>query len=164
MTFKSSMDFTNRIHDSVAMPKIYIPNKMSNVISEVGTKADLHDGIDYTIIDGKDTYSVQERFRRSKYKHYRDITFRYDTPEKPGHKREFFKIKADLFLYGIVNDAEDDFEWAIMFSVKPVVDAVNDGTIESTYKMNVGPNDSGFIAIDIEDLDRIDATILKYKL
>lgn len=166
MTFNDGMRFTNRIHDTVGMPKIYIPNNMPDVISEVGTMADLRDGIDYTIVmDENTSYSVQERFRRSKYKHYRDITFRYDKPEASGDtKREFFKIKADLFLYGIVNDAEDDFEWAYMFAVQPVVDAVNNGDIPTQYKMNIGPNDTGFIAIEIDDIDRIGATALKYNL
>jgi len=165
VSFQDEMDFTNKIHKEVAMPKFYIPNGMFNVVSEVGTMIDLHDGIDYTVQQPGGYITVQERFRRSQYKSYRDITFRYDKPCDPyDTRREFFKIKADAFLYGIINDAADDFEWAYMFEVEPVVNAIKNGTMHSEYRRNKGRTDSGFIAIKVVDIDEIGATILKYNL
>lgn len=166
MSFQSEMSFTNKVHKEIAMPKFYIPNGMPNVISEVGTQADLCDGIDYTVHheDG-DTSTVQERFRRSQYKSFSDITFRYDKPCDPyDTRREFFKIKAYAFLYGIINESEDDFEWAYMFMVEPVVNAVKNGTLPSVYRRNKGRTDSGFIAIEVSDIDALGATIIKYNL
>ncbi len=165
MSFQDEMDFTTRIHNEIAMPKFYKPNNMPNVVSEVGTIADLQDGVDYTVhmVDGNIT--VQERFRRSEYKSFRDITFRYDKPCDPyDQRREFFKIKADAFLYGMVNDDGDDFEWAYMFSVEPVVEAVKAGKLQSVYRRNRGRTDSGFIAIEVSDIDALGATIIKYNL
>ena len=165
MSFQEEMNFTNKIHNEIAMPKFYIPNGMPNVVSEVGTMADLRDGVDYTVYDPSGIVTVQERFRRSKYKSYRDITFRYDKPCDPRDtRREFFKIKADAFLYGMVNDAGDDFEWAYMFSVEPVVEAVKAGTLSSVYRRNKGRTDSGFIAIQVSDIDTLGATLIKYNL
>ena len=165
MNFQKSMDFTNWVHKKIAIPKFYIPNGMLNVVSEVGTLADLREGIDYTVHQQDGTFTVQERFRKSQYKHYRDITFRYDKPcDKRDTRREFFKIKADAFLYGIINDTEDDFEWAYMFNVEPVVDAIKNGSMPNEYRSNKGIKDTGFIAIQIDDIDEIGATILKYNL
>ena len=56
MSFQNEMDFTNEIHTKIAMPKFYIPNGMPNVVSEVGTKADLCDGIDYTVYQCGDAW------------------------------------------------------------------------------------------------------------
>lgn len=165
MNFQKSMEFTNMVHKTVAIPKIYEANGMGDVISEVGTMADLRDGIDYTIREKDGTFTVQERFRQSRYKFYRDITFRYDRPSDPyDTRREFFKIKADAFLYGIVNDECDDFEWAYMFEVEPVVEAIKNGTMPNTYLRNKDDADTGFIAVNVVDIDKIGATILKYNL
>lgn len=166
MTFNKNMNFTNEVHNNIAMPKFYIPRGMTKVVSEVGTLQDLRDGIDYTIYEGDDILcTVQERFRKSEYKHYRDITFRYDKPSASGdQRREFFKIKADVFLYGIINDTNDDFEWAYMFWVSSVVEAIKNGSMPSEYHRNKGHGDTGFIAINISDIDKIGATIDKYNL
>jgi len=165
MSFEQEMSFTNKIHSEIAMPKFYVPNDMPNVVSEVGTLADLRDGVDYTVHHASGKITVQERFRRSKYKSYRDITFRYDKPCDPRDtRREFFKIKADAFLYGMVNDDGDDFEWAYMFSVEPVVAAVKEGILPTEYRRNRGPSDTGFIAIQVSDIDKLGATLIKYNL
>lgn len=165
MNFKSEMAFTNKIHAGIAMPKFYIPNHMPNVISEVGTEADLKDGIDYVVqYDEESQVTVQERFRRSQYKIYRDVTFRYDKPSARGDiRREFFKIKAETFLYGIINEAEDDFEWAVWFRVEPVIEAIKDGRVLYQFKSN-GEGDTNFIAVNITALDALDATLIKYNL
>lgn len=165
MNFKSEMAFTNEVHANIAMPKFYVPHGMPNVRSEVGTDADLKDGIDY-VVEWDDTaeVTVQERFRRAKYKAYRDVTFRYDKPSARGNiQREFFKIKAETFLYGIINDAEDDFEWAILFKVEPVIEAIKDGRVLYQYKSN-GEGDTGFITVNITALDALGATLIKYNL
>jgi hypothetical protein len=164
MGFNTSMAFTNKVHDDIAIPRIYEPFDLTNVVSEVGTIADMREGIDYTVYRPDGSFTVQERFRKPKYKNYRDITFRYDKPSARGDtRREFFNIKADAFLYGIINDAGDDFTWAYMFSVEPVVEAIKAGTMPHQYRSN-GVGDTGFIAIDISAIDAIDANIIKYKL
>ena len=159
------MTFTNRIHKDVAMPRFYIPHGMTNVVSEVGTDADLKDGIDYTVHhDASNLTTVQERFRRAKYKAYRDVTIRYDKPSAVGDiRREFFKIKAETFLYGITNEAEDDFEWAIWYRVEPVIAAIRESRVLYEIRSN-GRGDTNFMVINITALDALDATILKYNL
>lgn len=92
------------------------------------------------------------------------MTFRYDKPSARGNiQREFFKIKAETFLYGIINEDEDDFEWAILFEVEPVVEAIKDGKVLYQYKSN-GYGDTGFITVNITALDALGATLIKYNL
>lgn len=70
MNFKSEMEFTNKVHTGIAVPRFYTPNGMMDVRSEVGTDADLKDGIDYVVHDfGERPITVQERFRRANTKH-----------------------------------------------------------------------------------------------
>ena len=164
MKFSNRMDFTTEVHNKIAIPKIYTPLGITNIISEVGTKADLRDGIDYIGHFEGQAFTIQERFRQPQYKNYTDITFRYDSPDARGDtRREFFKIKAEAFLYGIANDTGDDFAWAYMFAVEPVLEAVVNGEIVYQYKSN-GPNDTGFIAIEVSAIDSLGATIIRYKI
>ena len=158
------MDFTTEIHNKIAVPKIYTPLGITKVVSEVGTDADLKDGIDYTAYANSGSFTVQERFRQSSYKNFTDITFRYDKPsDRRDARREFFKIKANAFLYGIVNDAGDDFAWAYMFIVDPVLEAVINDKVEYVYRSN-GAGDTGFIAIEVDAIDNLGATIQRYNI
>lgn len=160
--FTQASDFTNRVHDNVAIPKIYNPLGFTEVKSEVGSLLDLRKGIDYVGVFDNTEITIQERFRKEQYKDYRDITFRYDRPSN-NRKSEYFKIESDIFLYGITNAAEDDFEWAYMFEVGPVLDAIKNKKLRYSLRSN-GGTDTRFIAIDIADIDAIGATILKYHL
>lgn len=161
-SFNQASDFTNRIHDTVALQKIYTPLGFSNVKSEVGSLLDLRKGVDYIGTFNGTDITIQERFRKNQYKDYRDITFRYDRPSNK-RKSEYFKIEADVFLYGITNEEENDFSWAYMFEVDPVIRAIKNKTLNYKLRSN-GGTDTRFIAIDIQDIDSIGATILKYRL
>jgi hypothetical protein len=162
-SFKQASDFTNHIHDTIAIHKIYTPLGFTEVKSEVGSLLDLRKGIDYVGKINNTEITIQERFRKNIYKDYRDITFRYDRPSN-NRKSEYFKIESDVFLYGIINDKEDDFEWAYMFEVEPVLQAIKNKTLKYKMRSNKGEKDTRFIAIDIFDIDAIGATILKYRL
>lgn len=81
--------------------------------SDYAMQADLKDGIDYYVLVNGYHRTVQERFRTSRNSRYNDITFRYQYPENIFYEKnsEWFKITADYFLYGVIdqdtNDARD---------------------------------------------------------
>ena len=136
--FKRQMEFTTKIHNNIAMPKIYEPEGMTDVRSEVGTLADMVDGVDYVVhnyADDSSLITVQERFRTFEHAKWGDVTIRYDKPDAYGDTtREFFKIQADVFLYGVSNEEEDDFIWACLFEINPLIESYKNGNIEGTYR------------------------------
>ncbi|MDN6166289.1 MAG: hypothetical protein L0L22_06215 [Staphylococcus equorum] len=73
-------------------------------------KADLIDGIDYYVLVNGHHRTVQERFRTSKNCNYNDITLRYQYPENKDDrsKSEWFKLTADYFMYGVINQNTND--------------------------------------------------------
>ena len=102
--------FTDIVHREVALPEIYRPLglKEADVDKEYLNQIDMDDGIDYIMVDsnGKQ-FNVQERFREFKYHTYSDFTLRYrrdKNPDESRHKSEFYKIKADYMVYGIINE------------------------------------------------------------
>jgi len=113
--FKSDKAFTDYIHAQLALPLIYAPLNWEqvNFDASYGVHIDKSDGIDYVFLSGKDLITVQERFRESKYQMYNDFTIRYrrDYHKETKHQEsEFYKLKAQFFIYGIVNGQKADLE------------------------------------------------------
>ncbi len=104
--------FTDFVHAQVAMPKIY-EHLGWQPLSVEAKKMDFEDknnGIDYFF---KTTtglvVGVQERFREAQYNAYNDFTLRYRRDfnrDVRQHPSEFFKIKADFMVYGIINSSK----------------------------------------------------------
>lgn len=151
----NALGYTQRIHDNIAIPRFYDHFGFTNVKSEVGTLADFNDGIDYTALLANQKITIQERFRQYKYKDYGDITFRYDS-KNSNLKREFFKIKAGYFLYGVVNFNETDFEWAAFVDVDKIINHILMNNLSYEIRENKGKNDSRFIAIKVSDIINLD--------
>lgn len=75
----------------------------------------MHHGVDYVFQKDQELKTVQERFRYSEYANYTDFTIRYRRDHNPSlarHESEYYKMKADYFVYGIVNQSKQvsDFE------------------------------------------------------
>lgn len=54
---------------------------------------------------------MQERFREKKYQIYDDCTLRYrrdHNKDESRHESEFYKIKADYLVYGILNQSKEE--------------------------------------------------------
>jgi hypothetical protein len=156
---QSELGYTDRIHRTIAIPRFYDLNGFNDVQSMVGTSADLHDGIDYIATVNGDPVTIQERFRRYQYRNYGDITFRYDSKMNRA-VREYFKIKADYFLYGVVNQNEDDFEWAAFVVVPDVLDAIANNDVPYIIRENKGVRDSRFIAVQIDDIEQFNEKLI----
>ena len=113
MSFYSyDRNFTNIIHDEVAIKEIYnlLGWKMYPMDMEKLNKLDLENGIDYVLTDSRGRkIFVQERFREYKYHHYTDVTLRYRRDHNKdihNHESEFYKIKANYLVYGIINGSK----------------------------------------------------------
>jgi len=114
MTYQSDRSFTNYIHQNLALPKIYevLDWQKVELKKDILKEIDIEKGIDYVFEKEGKYKTVQERFREKKYSKFSDFTIRY---RREGNKHlsrkqsEFYKIKADFFVYGIVNGDKSNF-------------------------------------------------------
>jgi len=135
-------EFTDWVHSNLAIDKIYelldwIPQLMDGTILQ---NVDINNGVDYFFVDKKNhkIITTQERFRDSFYQKYNDFTIRYERENNPNPDRlksEFFKIKSDYFVYGIINeskyrykDATDFIKFAVI-DIKKLMSKINEGVI-----------------------------------
>jgi hypothetical protein len=120
----------------------------------VGTKADLEDGIDYAATTPLGRFTIQERWRKLRFSHFRDVTItRWNiTSDRPS---EFYKTRADLMFYGYAN-AEHKLYSAVAVDMQLVLEGVRSGDLPYTEKSK--PDDSqDFICVCWDDLHRFGA-------
>lgn len=111
--FKLDKAFTDYVHTHIAGSQIYEPMgwKQVNFNKSYGIHIDKSDGIDYVFLIANQLITVQERFREARYKTYTDFTIRYRRDhhkEDAHHQSEFYKLKAQYFVYGIANGDKKD--------------------------------------------------------
>lgn len=114
-SYQTDRRFTERIHRYVALPLVYQPMGWSpfRLTSQEMYLLDRDQGIDRIFYTSEGyLVSVQERFRAGKYaQKYRDVTLRYQrvhNAHPSRHHSEFFKIKADYLLYGVIDGSKED--------------------------------------------------------
>ena len=180
-------EFTNFIHN-LALRKIYQTLKWEEAHTDSSYLEDVdrNIGIDYFFNDTDGIkISVQERFRESKYSRYNDFTIRYrrDFSRDPDRKlSEFFKMKADFFVYGISNGSKFNHESNSDFIKYAVIDlekfrknidnqkiVIKDSNSYSSQIINrvmyapIKQNrdySSNFVVFDIRHLDKIDKKMI----
>lgn len=180
-------EYTNFIHN-LALKKIYQTLKWKEVKTDSSYLEDVDKniGIDYFFSDahGKKV-SVQERFREKKYSNYNDFTIRYrrDFSQDPDRKKsEFFKMKADYFVYGISNgsklnhESNSDFIKYVVIDLEKfrksidnqkivikdnnsITSQINNGVMHAPIKQNRDYS-SNFVVFDIRHLATIDKNII----
>lgn len=179
MSYGVDKKFTDTVH-TLAVKKIYsqLGWKQISPNEEIKDWIDKNIGFDYVFKDSfNNTIFVQERFREEKYKNYNDFTIRFKrdySTVKDRIKSEFFKIKADFFVYGVVNKSKKevlagkdfDFLKFIVINLKTFFCLVDFGYVDigniSEYEKNekklicqIKQNvdySSSFIVIDINNL------------
>lgn len=80
-------------------------------------------------------FTIQERFRRSSYAAYRDITIT-EANHATGRPSELHKIAAGMLLYACYDEAADCFLRPIAINVPNLLLAVSCGTIPYTRNSN----------------------------
>lgn len=125
--YSKDRSFSEFVHDQIALKLIYEPLKWKPVsfASDYGLHIDRSDGIDYVFLKDRQLITVQERFRDQSYRHFSDFTIRYrrDKNKNLQHQEsEFYKLKAQYFIYGIVNGSKLDRASCTQFLKYAVVD------------------------------------------
>lgn len=144
MTYASDREFTDWVHNNLAVKIIYPEMKweVQELNSRLGRNIDMKNAVDYMAISQRDgslkIVTVQERFREKKYVNYSDFTIRYMRPENKHDDRrlsEFFKLDADYFIYGIIDSEKNNREAARGFIKYAVInlevlrDLIDKGTV-----------------------------------
>jgi len=141
MGYQQDRAFTDYIHKNVAIPRLYsqIGWQELQVQKDQLNGFDVQNGIDYMFIDqARDVYTVQERFRESKYSNYNDFTIRYRRDGNYHSDRvesEYYKIKAHFFTYGITNGSKNspntctDFLKVAIINLDRIYELITDGKI-----------------------------------
>ncbi len=138
--YSNDKAFTDYVHNNIALSKIYQPiNWLPFKLDEQKAKEiDMFKGIDYVFTCNGNYKTVQERFRESKYQQYTDFTIRYRRDGNMNAERresEYYKMKADYFVYGITNclkenitQCKDFIKYAII-DLKTVYAKIDNGDI-----------------------------------
>lgn len=107
--YRKDRCFTDFVHENLAINLIYkkIGWELYQLEDSVQNFIDLNFGIDYVFkSDDGDIKYIQERFRDKNYSKYSDATLRYRRDRSKYGDRiesEFYKIKSDFLVYGVVN-------------------------------------------------------------
>lgn len=147
-TYTNDRNFTNYIHQAIAVPTIY--NKLGwqeiDVDKQLLNYADINHAIDYVFACQGKRITVQERFRDSKYQRYSDFTIRYRRDQNQHTERvksEYYKMAADYFTYGITDCAKENMTQCTRFlkvaiiDMRKVYEKIDNGSI---YVCNNGLN------------------------
>lgn len=94
-------------------------------------------------------FYVQERFRRTSYKHFADVTFT-EFNHASRQPSELYKIAAGLMIYGLYDHARDGFIKAYAIDVSRVLLAIQRGQLRFQKKMN--KKRQSFVCIKLEEL------------
>lgn len=117
VSYKDDREFTNNVHKLLAIPKIY--NLLWWQEVDINPKEleyiDINHWIDYVFKKDDEIKTIQERFRYSEYSTYTDFTIRYrrdNNFNNDRHESEYYKMKADYFVYWIINQSKNikDFQ------------------------------------------------------
>lgn len=127
--YSSDRSFTDYVHNNLAVPLIYRPLNWypQEMNATLMNNADMNNGVDYFLIDKTESkiITTQERFREYKYHTYTDFTIRFEREFNRHEERkqsEFFKLNADYFVYGIINQSKWNKELATCFVKYAVID------------------------------------------
>lgn len=156
--YEEDKEFTEVMHNIIR--KKYYPKIWKDFVSvesfTTGGKNkefDLKLGIDRRIILKKSSLLIQERFRRSNYYHYNDLTIRFKRPLHKQEFSEFFKIKADLFVYGWANKEMNDFLGIRIIKIKELIELIKAKKIK--FKTQENPDgSSNFLIISFNDIPK----------
>lgn len=173
MTYTNTeTEFSNATHDALIKNNFYIKlfkNKNIKIISTTVTRKnytkeaqmlDQNYGVDYRIIinDGEwneISFTIQERFRRLKYKSYQDLTIRYET--KCGFKSELSKINADYFIYGYAEVIDDIVQPNQIIVVNIPILKMAFAMNKLSYTTRMAYDGAKFITFKFSNLSKIDA-------
>jgi hypothetical protein len=158
---KENSDFSDLAHLS-GLEKIYPLFFGADFVCE---STSLYKSKEYQLLDGEKkidrlfhfsmqanstiTISVQERFRRPKYREYRDITIT-EYNHASSKDSELYGIEAMYFVYGYFNPLSGGFGEVIIVNTADLLRAIVSDKIRYTRRMN--DKDQSFLCFKIDDI------------
>lgn len=172
---KNNADLSKRAHE-LAIKKVYpqvfgvSPERLSfdeDTLLDSSPRGQVLDGemgVDYVArltvhpLSAPLQLTVQERFRRAQYAHFRDVTIT-EWNHNSGLPSELYKITSGIFLYGYLNETQDDFKESIALNVTALLLAIANGRLRAVTQFNPR-TDQDFLCFDFDTL--IDAEVVMY--
>jgi len=97
------------------------------------------------------SYTVQERFRKPKFKKFQDITItEYNTSS--GLPSELYKLSGGLFVYGYYDETNDKIEQFVVFSSSALLLSIASGEIKIDRRGFNDRSNQRFIAFKFDTL------------
>lgn len=97
------------------------------------------------------SYTVQERFRKTKFKKFQDITiteYNYSS----GLPSELYKLSGGLFVYGYYNDESNTIEQYVVFSSSAVLLSIASGELKMDHRGINPRSNQSFICFKFDTL------------
>lgn len=165
---RSNMKFSHEAHDA-AVEKVYdafFPEGYE-IQDMTHTKADKQDGIDYfvqTDAGGKFkkpvAIGIQERFRRAKFAHYRDLTIS-SHDYYADREGEFYKGHAAYQVFGYYDQKTGTLGECVVVNLSRVLMCMATGQIEFEEKINRAQG-RGFLVLSFDALKDADCIDFHY--
>lgn len=148
----------------------YVANSDKDYCKMLDRKMSIDAVIKNDFKNDKISLTAQERFRKKRYKKYNDITLTLWS-EKSNKKSELYKIKSQIFVYGITNGEiigkeekrkiktkPTTFLKAAVIDVTKLISGLIHNDIEGSVRHNRRSNQK-FIAFDFADLHNINSVL-----
>ena len=162
---QNNQDFSDKAHaaaKSLVYPHLFFCDESklafeSSSVSDGGDNA-VKDGqmaIDRTVkvtvqsLRRPIEHTIQERFRRSGYKTYRDLTIT-EWNHASNQPSELYKIRAALIVYGYYDEHANNFGEVVAINTEAFLLSMTKGDMAYTKKQNKKGQD--FIAVNFDDL------------
>jgi hypothetical protein len=102
------------------------------------------------LLHGPIVFTVQERFRRTKFDSYTDLTIT-EYNNTTAQLSELYKITAGIFVYGFFDDNAERFTKWVAADVNKMLYGIVTGGLRYQKKRN-GRSNQDFIGIEVADL------------
>lgn len=97
------------------------------------------------------SYTVQERFRKTKFKKYQDITIT-EYNHNSGLPSELYKLSGGLFVYGYYDDEKDKIDQFVVFSSSALLVNIASGVLKID-KRGINPrSNQSFVTFKFDTL------------
>lgn len=97
------------------------------------------------------TYTVQERFRRPRFKQFQDITIT-EYNHSSDQPSELYKLSGGLFVYGYYDETKDKILQYVAFSSSALLVKIASGEIKHDSKKPNHRSNQAFLAFKFESL------------
>lgn len=97
------------------------------------------------------SYTVQERFRKPKFRKYQDITIT-EYNHSSGLPSELYKLSGGLFVYGYFNEELNLIEQFVVFSSSSLLVKLASGELKPDCRKTNPRSNQSFIGFNIDSL------------